>query len=80
MVPPQDMPVEKKLMVWRAGASLQRCGNTASTATSAGNCTTRALEPERIERDVASICVATGLRRRIAAVRSALSSEAVSTA
>ena len=49
MVPPQDIPVAKKLIVWNAGASLQRCGNRASMETSSGMRTTRPLEPERIE-------------------------------
>src|SRR3984957_14226307 len=72
------MPVAKKLMVRRAGTSAHRCGSTASTETSSGMRTMRGLDPDRIARP--STWVGTARRVRIAAVRSLLSSAAVSIA
>src|SRR6267378_2565470 len=59
IVPPHDMPVAKKLMVERAGRSLQVRGNSAWKATSPGICKTRPVDPERIMRPGASICALT---------------------
>src|SRR6266849_6335200 len=59
IVPPHDMPVAKKLMVERAGRSLQVRGNCAWKETSLGICKTRPVDPERIMRPGASICALT---------------------
>ena len=46
MVPPQDMPEAKKLMLAPAGMSLQRAARTASRLTSSG---TRKADPSALE-------------------------------
>jgi hypothetical protein len=79
-VPPQDIPDGKKPMVENAGFPLQSFGNIASKTTSFGMRTIRPVAPERTERTGASISVETCMWRRIAALRSRVSSEAVSIA
>jgi hypothetical protein len=80
MVPPHDIPDGKKPMVENAGRLLQSFGNTASKATSLGTRTIRPVAAERTERVGASTSVETCTCRRIAALRSAVSNEAVSIA
>jgi hypothetical protein len=79
-VPPQDIPDGKKPMVETAGFPLQNFGNTALKTTSFGMRTVRPVAPERTERAGASISVEICTCRRIAALRSRVSSEAVSIA
>ena len=55
IVPPHDIPVAKKLIVERAGRSLQMRGKSALMETSPGICMTRPVAPERIVRPGASI-------------------------
>src|SRR6185295_13867855 len=80
MVPPHDMPDAKKRMVEPAGRWLQRAASVASKVTSFGTRTTRPVNPERMKRPGASTSVTICTPRRTAALRSALSSEAMSTA
>ena len=80
ITPPHDIPDGKKSIDTPAGRSAHRDASNVFRATSLGSRTARPVTPERIERVAVSIRVATWICRRSAALRSAFSSAAISTA
>src|SRR5262245_5549688 len=80
MVPPHDIPVGKKPMADNAGRLLQSSGKIASKTTSSGIRSVRPVAPERTDRARASTSVETCTCRRMAAVRSVESRDAIAIA